>query len=143
MYVGNLKPPSTTDRKQETGQTYNFSNIRFAQPPVGKLRFKAPVPPTGRNTTVQTGAQGRICPQALPGWSPIGSLFSAAYIEGNATAFSLTAAEAELAALLKNAPAPAPNPQETEDCLFLDVFVPKKVFDNRNKSGTKAAILLW
>lgn len=128
---------------QETGQTYNFSNIRFAQPPVGELRFKAPVPPTGRNTTVQTGGQfSPICPQANPKWGTIGEEFEIAFIEGNGTAFNLAAAEAQLAAA--NAPAPAPSPQETEDCLFLDVFVPKKVFQNRNNAkAKKAAVLLW
>ena len=110
---------------------------------MGKLRFKAPVAPTGRNTTVQTGAQGRICPQANPAWGAIGNLFSAAFIEGNATAFNLTAAEAALAASQSGGTTPTLNPQETEDCLFLDVFVPKKVFDNRNGSGKKAAVLLW
>jgi carboxylesterase type B len=111
---------------------------------VGNLRFKAPVPPTGRNKEVQTGAQGRICPQASPLWGAIGQEFEIAFIEGNATAFNLSAAEAQLAASLGSAPqAPAPSPDETEDCLFLDVFVPKKVFDNRNTKGKKAAVLLW
>lgn len=92
---------------------------------------------------MQTGAQGRICPQALPLWQSIATSFSEAFIEGNATAFNLTEAEALLAIQLQNATAPAPDPQETEDCLFLDVFVPKKVFDNRNQPGKKAAVLLW
>jgi carboxylesterase type B len=55
----------------------------------------------------------------------------------------LTAEEAALAASQGAGTTPTPNPQETEDCLFLDVFVPKKVFDNRNGSGKKAAVLLW
>jgi hypothetical protein len=76
-------------------------------------------------------------------WSPISVEFAAAFIDGNASAFNLTQAEAQLAASLQGAPAAAPNPVWTEDCLFLDVFVPKKVFDNRNKEGKKAAILFW
>ena len=53
----------------QTGQTYNFSNIRFAQPPVGDLRWAAPVSPSGRNSSVTTGpAIGPICPQAAPAW---------------------------------------------------------------------------
>jgi carboxylesterase type B len=46
---------------------YNFSNIRYGQPPVGALRFSAPLAPQGRNTTINNGQQGVICPQAAPG----------------------------------------------------------------------------
>ena len=49
---------------------YNFSNIRYAQPPTGHLRFSAPAAPTVRNSTVNDGQQGVICPQANPG-SPL------------------------------------------------------------------------
>ncbi|PMD13346.1 hypothetical protein NA56DRAFT_585801, partial [Hyaloscypha hepaticicola] len=48
---------------------YNFSNIRFGQPPVGSLRFSSPLPPQGRNSTVNNGRQGVICPQSDPGES--------------------------------------------------------------------------
>ena len=51
-----------------TGQTYNFSNIRYAAPPVGNLRFRAPQPPVINRTKVQTGSPDRICPQATPTW---------------------------------------------------------------------------
>jgi hypothetical protein len=107
------------------------------------LRFKAPVPPTGRNTKVQTGAQGRICPESDPFWGLIGEQFSAWYAAGNYTLFNLTAAKLELATDVENLPPPVPNPEVTEDCLFLDVFVPKKVYENRNKKGKKAPVLLW
>lgn len=53
---------------------YNFSNIRYAQPPVGHLRFDAPVAPTVRNSTVNDGQHGVVCPQASPG-SPLLSQF--------------------------------------------------------------------
>ncbi len=45
------------------GQYYNFSNIRYAEPPVGNLRFAAPVTPKP-DRTVQRGEVARICPQA-------------------------------------------------------------------------------
>ena len=76
-------------------------------------------------------------------WSPISVEFAAVFIDGNATAFNLTQAEAQLVASLRVAPAATPDPVWTEDCLFLDVFVPKKVFDNRNNTGKKARVLLW
>ena len=69
--------------------------------------------------------------------------FSAAYIHGNATAFNLSQAEAALAASLVDTTTHVPGPMETEDCLFLDVFVPKTVYDNRNNvTSKKAAVLL-
>ncbi|RDW57034.1 hypothetical protein BP6252_13906 [Coleophoma cylindrospora] len=71
-----------------TGAYFNFSNIRFADPPLGELRFAAPIPPSGRNTTVNDGQQVALCPQG-------GALHS---------------------------------PLENEDCLFLDVIVPKSIY---------------
>ena len=76
-------------------------------------------------------------------WTPISAEFAAAFIDGNATAFNLTQAEAQLAASLRGAPTATPDPIWSEDCLFLDVFVPKKVFDNQNNTGKKAPVLLW
>jgi hypothetical protein len=37
---------------------------------------------------------------------------------------------------------PPPDPLEREDCLFLDVFSPKEVFDNR-KSGNGTPVMVW
>jgi len=108
---------------------------------VGDLRFAAPVAPTGRNTVVQNGSVGSICPQALPAWGFIGTAFTVAFAEGKESAFNFTAAEDALLAAEANASAPIPDPRTTEDCLFLDVFVPKAVFDMKNCSG--AAVLVW
>ena len=103
---------------------------------MGDLRFAAPVAPTGRNPVVQNGSVGVICPQAIPAWSPIGTNFSAAWAEG--MSFNFSAAVAVLEA--SNASAPMADPRTTEDCLFLDVFVPKAVF---HSTGKKAAVLVW
>ena len=54
-----------------TGAFYNFSNIRYAAPPVGDLRFRAPQPPAVNRSVVQTGEPDRICPQAGPAWFEI------------------------------------------------------------------------
>jgi hypothetical protein len=58
-------------RNQSSGPSsyYNFSNIRYGQPPLGSLRFSAPLPPQGKNTTITFGQQSVICPQASPGQS--------------------------------------------------------------------------
>jgi carboxylesterase type B len=127
-------------RRQETGQVYNFSNIRYGQPPVGNLRFAAPVAPTGRNTTVKNGSVGAICPQAAPLWLLVGNEFALAYAQGQP--FNFTAAEIALAAANFSS---TPDPRTTEDCLFLDVFVPAHIFNNRSsaRKGKGAAVLVW
>ena len=130
--------------EQETGQVYNFSNIRYAQPPVGDLRFSAPVPPTGRNPAVQNGNVGVICPQAEPVWLAIAVNFTAAYVQG--LPFNFTASNLALEAELASGASAPPDPRTTEDCLFLDVLVPKHIFDNapncKNGAGG-AAVLVW
>jgi carboxylesterase type B len=124
---------------------YNFTNIRYAQPPLGEFRFNAPQPPTGRNPVVQDGSVDAICPQAFPAWLPIAGAFTAAYLSGQA--FNFSAAIAALQA--SNSSAPAPDPRTNEDCLFLDVIVPKPVFDAakryQKRGGKKqgAAVLVW
>ena len=55
----------------QSGQFYNFSNIRYAAPPVGNLRFRAPQPPAKNRGQVQVGLPDRICPQASPSWEVI------------------------------------------------------------------------
>lgn len=102
---------------QSTASFYNFSNIRYAQAPVGDLRFRAPSAPKGRNTTIDDGSIGRICPQANPGWEPIAAEFVPDYLEGKP--FNLSAAEAKPQGM--NNASPAQDPRTTEDCLFLDV----------------------
>ncbi|RMD40197.1 hypothetical protein DV735_g4933, partial [Chaetothyriales sp. CBS 134920] len=119
----------------ETSQLYNFSNIRFAQPPVGPLRWAEPQPPEGRNSTVTTGEIIEpICPQANPLWYIVAGGFLGALASGNASSFNLTAAqEAEYAALVSvlntTVTTVTPDPRQREDCLFLDVIVPAKIFD--------------
>lgn len=54
-----------------TGGFYNFSNIRYAAPPVGDLRFRAPQAPARNRGEIQTGSPDRICAQANPAWELI------------------------------------------------------------------------
>ncbi|KAF2278473.1 carboxylesterase family protein-like protein [Westerdykella ornata] len=123
----------------ETGRFYNFSNIRYAAPPVGKLRFALPQAPAENRSVVNTGSEGRICPQASPAW-------------GAAAVSSLTTS---LLGLPTNGtppfvppkvnwstPLPPQDPRTSEDCLFLDVFVPEDVFATANKS-CGAPVLVW
>ncbi|OBT43811.1 hypothetical protein VE00_06304 [Pseudogymnoascus sp. WSF 3629] len=118
---------------------YTFGNIRYAAPPVGDLRFRAPVPPKGRNKTVNNGSGNPICPQANPAWlltaqafltgTPIENLTRPGSDSGSGGGFSL-------------ADIPKPDPGTTEDCLFLDVYAPKSIYDAKAKKGG-APVLVW
>ena len=97
---------------------------------------------------IQNGSFSPICPQSLPGWSSIGNAFTAAFAAGNASSFNYTAAVAAAQAAAATAAPYQPNPAETEDCLFLDVVVPKRIFDNANNMRRKrqasgAPVLVW
>ncbi|KFY48427.1 hypothetical protein V495_01341 [Pseudogymnoascus sp. VKM F-4514 (FW-929)] len=126
---------------------YTFSNIRYAVPPVGELRFKAPVAPTGRNKTVNDGSGNPICPQSNPAWlltaqafltgTPIENLTRPGQDSGSGGGFSLD-------------DIPKPAPGTTEDCLFLDVYAPKSIYDApgvKDKKGGHqkggAPVLVW
>ena len=91
---------------------WNFSNIRYAAPPTGQLRFLPPTDPL-YESGVNNGSVGYICPQAPPGW--------------------FTQANADLGNLSKVIPPGTSSQSQSEDCLFLDVIVPKKVYENRSK----------
>ncbi|KAJ9605448.1 hypothetical protein H2200_010105 [Cladophialophora chaetospira] len=131
----------------QTGQTYNFSNIRFAQPPIGNLRFAAPVPPTGRDPVVQNGSVGRVCPQAFPDWYTLALELEAAILTGNLSSYNYTANNEALQAYLAATPhTDQTDGRVTEDCLFLDVLVPKAVFDKRSSHGQQsggAPVVVW
>ncbi|KAL7907147.1 hypothetical protein GGI35DRAFT_80015 [Trichoderma velutinum] len=89
----------------DTTGLYTFSNIRYAQPPVGDLRFSAPQPPTGRNQVVQKGNGSLImCPQGSPGWSIANSDFGHAFINGNLSSYNYTAEHAAQELLRKKMP---------------------------------------
>jgi carboxylesterase type B len=83
---------------------------------------------------VQKGEVGRICPQAFPAWyAAIRPLQS-----GNETLENL--ARTDPASFI-----PPPDPRENEDCLFLDVVVPVKIF-NHTTTKTKyagAPVVIW
>lgn len=119
-----------------TGQFYNFSNIRYAAPPTGNLRFRAPQPPATNRTTVQKGTPDRICAQANPAWELIAEQFIPEYLEGQ-TVFNQSSFNISSGGGL-----PTVDPRTTEDCLFLDVVVPKAIFNNAGK-GPGAPVMVW
>ena len=120
---------------------YNFSNIRYAEPPVGELRFRAPVPPRNRSRIIDQGKVGRVCPQASPAWEPLSSLALQAYFAGQSVNASLfhDALESSL-----SRPPPPQDPRVSEDCLFLNIIVPQKVFEQAAPHRKPLApVLVW
>ena len=120
-----------------TGNFYNFSNIRYAAPPTGENRFANPQAPVSNRSIVQNGTPDRICPQANPAWLLVADEFLSLYLAGqtqfNASSFNTSTSTGML---------PPQDPRTTEDCLFLDVVVPKSIFDKAGK-GYGAAVLVW
>ncbi|RAH68789.1 alpha/beta-hydrolase [Aspergillus aculeatinus CBS 121060] len=106
---------------------YNFSNIRYAAAPVGDLRFRAPAPPMVNRSTAQQGSEARICPQALPSWMPQSG--------SNAISYVTNGSVTSMGPVLMD-------PRASEDCLFLDVVVPKKIFETSGKKKG-APVLVW
>ncbi|KAF2399744.1 alpha/beta-hydrolase [Trichodelitschia bisporula] len=115
----------------ESGRFYNFSNIRYAAPPVGDLRFALPAPPA-KDRSVQTGEVGRICPQATPAWELQAAQFIPEYLLG---------LPINVSTALPSGGVGAPDPRTTEDCLFLDVVVPRRVFEHQKGNG--APVIVW
>lgn len=112
---------------QETGQYYNFSNIRYARAPTGELRFAPPQPPLKNRTTVQRGERAISCPQAYAVWYRCGLAMLSHQISDPSHCNSSLLPPAE--------------PSEQEDCLFLDIMVPKSVFDKRKTQ--KSPVMVW
>ncbi|KAI1489965.1 Alpha/Beta hydrolase protein [Biscogniauxia mediterranea] len=108
-----------------TGSFYKFSNVPYAEQPVGDLRFQKPVAITGQaGTEVNDGSEGEVkCMQAYPEW--ILELFA------GGSAANLPAVTEQLV----NASG------QTESCLVLDVRVPVNVF-NANTTA-QAPVLVW
>jgi carboxylesterase type B len=123
-----------------TGRYYNFSNIRYAAPPTGNNRWRVPQPPEVDRSTVQNGSIGRICPQANPIWTAVQTDFVQKYLLGkpyNASTYTAVKSNQTLLSRI-----PKQDPRTTEDCLFLDVFVPEDVFQN-DGNRKLAPVLVW
>ncbi|KAG8352452.1 hypothetical protein FVEN_g9511 [Fusarium venenatum] len=120
--------------------TYKFSNIRYGQAPTGNLRFRAPVAPLTNRDNIQTGEEIRICPQGLPKWQASASKAIGLYSSGKD--FSLDSWIADIKDYVPSVGRPLP--PTTEDCLFLDVHVPRKVFMAAQQGKScDAAVLVW
>ncbi|KAI1819286.1 carboxylesterase family protein [Xylaria intraflava] len=132
----------------ESGDYYNFTNIRFGQPPVSRLRWAAPKAPEKSNASYATildgSEQGGNCPQVSPCWLTTQTAFTEAYLIGDVFDFNATN-DAIFANGACTTPQPrsARDPLESEDCLFLDVMVPRTIFEQRNNTTSKAPVLVY
>ena len=90
-----------------------YSNIRFAEPPVGDLRFRAPVTPPPASHDVEDGVVPRNSTNCLQTW-PAGFI---AFPGLNGSTWG------------------------SEDCLFLDVLVPEGL--EPASGGTGVPVLHW
>jgi carboxylesterase type B len=136
-------PPTILIIKKETASYYNFSNIRYGDPATGLHRFKAPKAVTTTNRTLNNGQVASRCPQTHPFW-----LYDGAKIAQGVPASQLQPVQFNISEI------PPMDPEESEDCLFLDVMVPLKIFNSvprreTSKRHTKevaskaAPVLVW
>ena len=142
---------------QESSDFYTFSNIRYAAPPTGDLRFAKPALPKRDRSAIQDGSVGRICPQATPAWGLTSQQFVPLYLDSPEN-FDVSVLEGLPGDDSGNSDggdgdaevpeAPPPDPRETEDCLFLDVYVPASIYNSqhgRRYRGRRkgAKVLVW
>lgn len=135
--------PRHAKAQKEAGLYYNFSNIRYGEVITGESRFKAPRFPTSRNTTVNDGQTTTRCPQTRPFWQSV----------GKKVAMGVPASELQ-PPTFNISQIPPMNAQEAEDCLFLDVVVPRRILgkmqgprvwsDQKSELPAKGApVLIW
>ena len=109
-------------------QIYKFKNIRFAAPPVGDLRWAKPAP-APKNAALQSGDYGPKCPQAsIKGINLLGD---------GTTSVAATI----LDTIVSDYVEPAVINGGSEDCLFLDVYVPGAAV--RSPSTTSLPVIHW
>lgn len=113
---------------------YNFSNIPYAQQPIGELRFQAAkqIEDQKGNLPLNDGQTSVVCPQSQVGWFSYAEEFLKDFYEANE----------ELDAKWSYPLSPKYNYSwstdvpvakgQSESCLTLDVMVPKRIYDKRN-----------
>lgn len=91
---------------------------------------------------MQTGGQARICNQAFPPWFTVQEQFITEYLSGQPITVNQSTVDAYNLTLSASTVAPQ-GPTATEDCLFLDVFVPQGIFDRAGTGAAGAPVLVW
>ncbi|PHH72354.1 hypothetical protein CDD82_6024 [Ophiocordyceps australis] len=107
-------------RYNEDDDLYTFKNIRFGEPPLGQYRFQPSVPVQSVNRTVNDGSFGHMCMQSAPEWQLA--------VESKKRGLPPYVVRKILEG----------NRKQNEDCLFLDVVVPRVLFAPPNAAGRDA-----
>ncbi|GME26374.1 Carboxylesterase type B [Neofusicoccum parvum] len=118
---------------------YNFSDIRYAAPPLADLRFRPPVPPIENRAFLQEERSSRICPQDVATWQSSTTQWILQKPASGTAPNTLTVPN-QFGTIQKGL-------LETEDCLFLDVFAPKRAFERRKDidrgESQGAPVIVW
>lgn len=85
-------------------------------------------------SSVNTGSIGHICPQANPAWLLVAAQFIPEYLLGEPINISTSTGGGGSSSIQLD-------PRTSEDCLLLDVVVPKPILDNADCDGEKAPVL--
>ncbi|TID13906.1 carboxylesterase family protein-like protein [Venturia nashicola] len=111
----------------DLGAYYNFTNIRYAAPPLAQLRFAAPQKPAVADSSKSVdngGTFSKACPQVIPEWEHRATDFVPSYLLARSTNKERDFDTLSKEAALRYAGV------ESEDCLFLDVLTPKSIFEH-------------
>lgn len=106
---------------------YTFANIPYAKPPKDQLRFAKPQRPDPiekkADKPVNEGSSYRVCHQTTGKWFTPAQDFIGAWALGDISKYTKPPTD--------NGPEepPAKLPNASEDCLLLDVVVPKILVD--------------
>lgn len=101
--------------------------MRYGAPPVGNLRFRAPTTPKSNGQVLNNGSKAVICIQAPAPW--LANISE--WITNGTAAFNISAGYTPPNIISL----PPADPTSSEDCLFLDVMVPKPIFDAAYDGG--------
>ncbi|KAI9671625.1 MAG: hypothetical protein M1829_004630 [Trizodia sp. TS-e1964] len=120
---------------------YNFSNIPYAEPPTGSLRFAAPqAKKLAGEKKVNNGSIEHICPQVVPRWAEVQPGFVQAYVNPllNLSQWAFPSEEWK-----RDVEPPKKDDREDEDCLLLDVIVPHDVYNKKDTPPNGAPVIVW
>ena len=122
--------PSTNEHWQDNKKFWNFSNIPFAKPPINELRFCAAehIDAIEGDKPLNIGENSAICPQIQVGWVAPQVKFLADYYGGKGIDNWTQPIED-----YDYSPITPQNISKlaSEDCLTLDVMVPKTTWNTR------------
>ncbi|KAH9205609.1 Alpha/Beta hydrolase protein [Leptodontidium sp. 2 PMI_412] len=116
-----------------------FRNIPYAEPPTtSEYRFMPPDFPQTVSEQVNNGSVDHKCPQAQVGWVP----FAEEFLKGFGGVLDYKWRNEINPEDYGDMPDPIDGVDE--DCLTLDVMVPKTVWENRNNDNADpAAVIVW